>query len=367
MRREKKVAPCDIYFSEVSALQKWKRLVLALGIVAAAGVLLLHPKTTAAAVAQGLQICARSVLPALFPFFIVTDLWIRLGFPQTLGRIAGPAVERVLHLPGSVASVLLLGILGGYPVGARSVAALKEQGAISKEDAEAALRICNNAGPAFLFGIAGNLIGGARQALLLWGIHLSAALLIGLLLRPPVPPRTGTASVSQPPEAFLPALTEAVTQGSQTALQVCGFVLFFSILIGFFPASSGNSVWGTAILGSLELAGGFSLLGQLTMPWETRFVVSAALLGWGGLCVHCQSLAAIYRAGLSGRSYLVGKLLHGLVSMALACLVAPRCDPVSGFSSPAPPLLVPAISVLLAWAIVLVLKTSSGKQRIRSV
>lgn len=348
-------------------MRMWKRIVLALGIGSAAGVLLLHPLATAEAVARGLQICACSILPALFPFFVVTDLWVRLGFAETLGRLADPIVERVLHLPGSVASALLLGVLGGYPVGVRTVTALKKQGAVSREDAEAALRICNNAGPAFLFGIVGNLIGGSGYALLLWGIHLAAALLIGLLLRPPVKPQAGRRPDSQTPEAFLPALTSAVTQGSQTALQVCGFVLFFSILVGFFPASAGDSVWGTAILGSLELAGGFSLLKGLHLPWETRFILSAALLGWGGLCVHCQSLAAIYEAGLSGRSYLMGKLLHSLVSTALACLIAPRCAPVSGFSSPPSPLLVPAISMLLAWAIVLVLKTSSGKARSRSV
>lgn len=348
-------------------MQIWKRIVLALGIGSAAGALLLHPQATAAAVARGLQVCACSILPALFPFFIVTELWVRLGFAQTLGRVTGSIVERVLHLPGSTASALLLGVLGGYPVGVRTVAALKKQGIISKEEAEAALRICNNAGPAFLFGIVGNLIGGSGHALLLWGIHLAAALLIGLLLRPPVRPQGGSKLPSQPPEAFLPALTKAVTQGSQTALQVCGFVLFFSILVSFFPESARDSVWGTAILGSLELAGGFSLLGGLHLPWETRFIMSAALLGWGGLCVHCQSLAAIYEAGLSGRSYLVGKLLHSLVSTALACLIAPRCAPVSGFSSAPSPFLVPAISMLLAWAIVLVLKTSSGKARIRSV
>ena len=46
------------------------------------------------------------------------------------------------------------------------------------------------------------------------------------------------------------------------------------------------------------------------------------MLGWAGLSVHCQVLSFLNEAGLSARTYLLGKLLHGLLSACLAGIFA---------------------------------------------
>ena len=59
----------------------------------------------------------------------------------------------------------LLGVTGGYPLGADAVARLRRSGALTREQAERALAFCNNSGPAFLVGAAG--VGGALFARLM--------------------------------------------------------------------------------------------------------------------------------------------------------------------------------------------------------
>ena len=71
-------------------------------------------------------------------------------------------------------------------------------------------------------------------------------------------------------------------------------------------------------MGIVELTGGILQL----PPTRAGFVMAAALLGWGGICVHCQTAAVLEKSGLSLRPYLTGKLLQAVFSAALAFLAA---------------------------------------------
>ena len=84
-------------------------------------------------------------------------------------------------MDGACVSAFLLGILGGYPLGAATIGQLRADGAISREEGERALAFCSNTGPAFLIGAAGTGVFHSRSAgLLLCGAHVLAAVLVGM-------------------------------------------------------------------------------------------------------------------------------------------------------------------------------------------
>ena len=61
-----------------------------------------------AAAAEALALCARSVIPALFPFLVVSSLLVSLGFGEWLSpRLRG--LMALYHLPGHGATAFLLG------------------------------------------------------------------------------------------------------------------------------------------------------------------------------------------------------------------------------------------------------------------
>ena len=47
-------------------------------------------------------------------------------------------------------------------------------------------------------------------------------------------------------------------------------------------------------------------------------LVAAALLGWGGVSVHCQTAAVLEDTGLSLKRYLLAKALQAVVSALFA-------------------------------------------------
>ena len=78
--------------------------------------------------------------------------------------------------------------------------------------------------------------------------------------------------------------------------------------------------------------------------------MAAFMLGWAGLCVHCQVLAFLGDSGLSMGTYVAGKLLHGglssLITVGLcrlfpleepaAAYLAQQTEAIAGWTSPAP-------------------------------
>ena len=180
-------------------------------LLGAAAALLLLPETAAAAAGTAVELCLSTLLPSLFPYFVLTELWVLLGAAGTLGRRAGRWMGPLFHLPGAAAPALLLGAIGGYPVGAQAVGRLYDQGALTRTEAEQTLLFCNNAGPAFVLGVVGGgLFGSPGLGAALLAIHLGSALLLGMLLRPEGRPRNSQARSDAPPVPFQTALPLAV-------------------------------------------------------------------------------------------------------------------------------------------------------------
>ena len=270
------------------------------------------------AVGAALALCARSVIPALFPFMVVSSMLVALGLGELLSAPLG-GLMALYGIGGAGASALVLGLIGGYPMGGRTAAELYRDGLISQDETERLLSFCNNANPAFLINVLGTGIFGSFQAgLWLWLIHIASALTAGLLVGRP---RRGSAlhSARTPAAAFRAAgissvFVSAVQTALRSILNVCAFVVVFCVLSLPFRTMGGTV--GALASGLLEL---FSTLPLLT-PNRTGFVLAAGLSGWGGVSVLCQTAALTADTGLSLRRCALGKAVQGLLSALLAFL-----------------------------------------------
>ena len=108
------------------------KLLLSLALFAA---FLLCPTACADGVREGLSLAAVQALPALFPFFVVSGLLVRCDTARLSPLLAKP-LARLYGLPPEAAPALVLGLIGGYPVGAATACALLSEGVLSREAAE---------------------------------------------------------------------------------------------------------------------------------------------------------------------------------------------------------------------------------------
>ena len=289
----------------VKPKQLWKAL-LASGAML---ILILDSQTAVEGAKTGIDLCIRTVIPSLFPFFIISSILTSslsgqsLFFLKPLGRLYG--------IPAGAESLLLIGFLGGYPVGAQAVSSAYNSGSLTKSQAERMLAFCNNAGPAFLFGVVSQFFPSAVIPWVLWMIHLAGALMVAILI-PHEPAQAATL-----PPAKEPSLTQAMQQSLRTMAAVCGWVILFRVLIGFFYRWF---LWilpvelQVLIIGCLELSNGcMELAGVADLP--TRFLLCSGMLAFGGLCVTMQTLSVV--KGLSVKHYLLGKLMQTIAAVSI--------------------------------------------------
>ena len=278
--------------------------------------LLVCSAAAAEAVRQGLLLCARSVVPALFPYFVVSGLFTSLGFAESAGHRLAPVTERLLGVGGAGASAFFLGLLGGYPVGGRTVGQLYRTGRIEKDEAEHLLSFCNNAGPSFILGVVGlGCFQSLRVGGILYTIHALSAGLVGMLLRGSCHSRRGEFHPQPPPEKILPAFIRSVQESAAAMLRVCGFVVFALVAQTLLTDLTGLTH--PAFLGFIELTVGVTRLGS----GKRDFVWAAAMLGWGGLSVHGQTAAVLSGTELKMGRYFLGKALQAVLSAALAYVI----------------------------------------------
>lgn len=276
------------------------------------GLLILDARTALEGAREGIALCLKTVVPSLFPFFVVSILLTgtlagkKLPGFSVLGRLCG--------IPAGAESLLLVGFLGGYPVGAQSISQACQAGQLRVRDGKRMLGFCNNAGPAFLFGMAGALFRSPVVPWVLWAIHIVSALLTAMLL-----PGKSSASASIRPGPGI-SLPEAMTGAIRAMAGVCGWVILFRVLIAILQRWC---LWllpqtGQVLLtGFLELSNGCCDLSKL--PGQgLRFILCACFLGFGGLCVAMQTVSVTRSLGTG--AYFPGKGLQCLFSFLLASI-----------------------------------------------
>ena len=298
---------------------RW-RLPVCLGLCVLLLWLLADAAGVRSSVEEALSLCTRSVVPALFPFLVVTSMLLSLGFGELAAPWLAGLMEPLFRVPGAGSAALVLGLVGGYPIGAATAGRLYREGLVDRQEGERLLAFCNNSNPVFLISVLGvGVFGSVRTGIWLWLIHVLSALLTGLAFRGGTPP--GRRRIPTDPPAFravsLPgAVVEAVRSSLQGMLSVCAFVIFFYVLAHPLAGLGGRS--GAVLVGLLEL---FSLTPLLT-PDIFGFILASGMAGWGGLSVLCQTAAVLEGSGLNASVCLRGKAVQGILSAGLAALLA---------------------------------------------
>ncbi len=272
---------------------------------------------------RGLLLCAKTVIPSLFPFMILSEIAVSGGLFRSLPHRLSAPLRRLFGLSDTACCAVLLGMLCGFPVGAKCARLFYEQGAIGKEEASRVLTFSNVPSSAFLISAVGvSLWGNRRFGIALYATVLAVALLTGILVNLLRKKDAEESSASHieicvtPPLTGAKLFTESVRSATGSMLLVCAYVVFFSALTGTLNvilAAFDLPTGVTAILFCLfELSGGVSQASSLADPVFAAMLCAFAA-GWSGLSVHCQVLSVCDGTGFSFRHYFLAKLFQGIL------------------------------------------------------
>ena len=276
--------------------------------------LIMKTESVTQSVIDGLMLCYTAVIPALFPFFVISGIMVNTGMIAALGNVFSPVAKILFRTSGKGAVVFLIGILCGYPTGAKVIADMYREKSLTKKEAERMLAFCNNSGPLFVIGTVGCLMLSDRKTgIVLYIIHVLSAVLCGVLLGVFSKEKT----IQNEDEIIIVNFGEAVAKSVERAvlsiLNVCGYVVFFACVTSLLNEYMHQPI----LLSLVEVTKGAKSITETKFSPEVILVLLSGAIGFGGVCVVLQVQSVAVSAGLSVKAYLLGKIFQMCISMTM--------------------------------------------------
>lgn len=335
------------------------------------------PEAVTDAVSRALYVCALRVIPAVFPFTVISSFFIKTGGADRIDTLLSRPFYAVFGASRG-ASALFCALFFGFPLGAMCIGALYSSGRIDRREASRLLTFCACASPTYpVFAVGKGMFGSVGAGVMIWGVTAAVSVLIGTLLnvlfplRRPYAPPSGDA----PPSVSLPdAVTASVSDASRVILNVCGSVTFFSLLgrvsselilgvtdspyVPLFVSSVFEFASGCAASAEAYSAGVIGLPDALAL--------SAFAIGFSGLSVICQNASVLPSDRINLLPHVLSKVITGIVSGAAVFFISTRIDTGVNVSvsfpaeSISPVSLAPSAVILLIFALFLIKKQKSA-------
>ena len=305
--------------------------------------LIIFSSTNLSSAKNGLILWANSIVPSLFPFFVATELLTHTNLIYNMGKLLNKFMKPFFNIRGEGSFALIMGIISGYPMGAKISANFRKNNICSKEECERLLSFTNNSGPLFIIGTVGiTMFGNSTIGFLLLFTHLLASLTVGFLFRfwkYKAKEKTNlqkyeSNKINEITLSNLGGIIEnSITNSINTILLIGGFVVLFSVILNIIKTSNllnilcnfinpifnllniPTSFSSGFISGIIELTNGLNII--CTLPEKKisiNIILASFLLGLGGISVLLQVWSVISKTDLSIKPYIIGKILHACFS-----------------------------------------------------
>ncbi|HBC98115.1 MAG TPA: sporulation integral membrane protein YlbJ [Clostridium sp.] len=310
-----------------------------------------YPQEVLKSASAGLSLWANYLLPALFPFFVVSDLLMKQGFVHVLGVLLEPLMRPLFRLPGKASFVLAMTHTSGIPIGAILTCKMRKEGAITRIEGERLLAFTCNPSPGFMFGaLASGMLSNPALGIIIAGSIYLSNFIVGLLFRfygqDPNPGFKHDFSFrrawrelrlvqkeNKKPTGKM--LADAVHESVSTILLVGGFIVFFSVITHLMSILRINAYLAQGVTlisgGLLSTLGANALVqGLIESTIGCKATISAFsslnsqvgmltfILGWGGISVLAQVASFTASTDLRLLPFVLGRVLHSFLALIIS-------------------------------------------------
>lgn len=300
--------------------RKTKRLTFLIagtGVCLFAAGLFTQPEAAAKGISDGLLLCVNVIIPSLFPFIALAAFLNKSGLADNIGKVLSPTTRILFRLPGVTACTVLMGLIGGYPVGGKMIAALYEEEKITARQAHRLFCFCVNPGHFCNQRCRHSGIGEQKTRV--------SPVCVTCTLQPADRnylrccrqkiPLLPTHTVRREKRGLIDAYVNSVADAAASIYGVCAWVVLFSCIIALLTPLHLIG-WAQAFIACvLECSCGCAMLPDQSLP------LLAAVLGWGGISVQCQLLPYVLKTNMKPLHFILGRLLHALTAYGMAQLL----------------------------------------------
>lgn len=338
---------------------KLKTLFLASTVTIMAISIISFPQESVDASIRGLNMWWEIVFPSLLPFFIISEMLIGFGVVRFIGVLLEPFMRPIFRVPGVGGFVWAMGLASGFPAGAKLTARLRQEGQLTRAEAERLVTFTNSSNPLFIFGaVSVGFFYNPKLGVILALSHYLGNICVGILMRfygkkekAPEAKKTKQSMLrlafSQLHQTRLKdkrpigkLLGDAVMSSVQTLLMIGGFIILFSVvnkilyhlqMTGYlsklleliFPLFAlPDSLSIPFISGIFEITQGSQLTSQVQdATLLQQAIITSFILAFSGLSVQAQVASILAQTDIRFQPFFIARIFHGIFASLFTYLL----------------------------------------------
>lgn len=271
-----------------------------------------------------LNIWITSLLPALFPFFIVSDILINYDVIKYFPKVIRNSIKYLFNVSDNGLVIILLSMLSGFPSNARNIKNMYLDKKITKEEGEHLLYFTHFSNPMFILGTIPLILNSNKISKYILISHYLANIILGICLRKYNRVNdSNTSNYKEDKHNFGLVLTTSIRKSLDSVLSILGtltiFLIISTLLINFFNLDNTSSL---LIKSILELTSGLKELGSYNLLDKYLLIISSCILSFGGLSVHMQVINELVDTDISYKNYFIGRILQVVLSLGISYLIS---------------------------------------------
>lgn len=282
--------------------------------------LLCYPQAASDGFRHGLDICLNMLLPSIFPFLFLSSMVINLRLFDSIGKKMKLIMNFIFKLPGEALPIILVSLIGGYPVGAFLIKSAFEKGIITSMQGRRMLLFCVNPGIAFTMSVIGvNLYSSVKIGLTVFAASILSSLTLGVLSRffeegNDVRKKSASDSVIQ----HVSVITlDTMNTCIRSTVNICAWITVFSCLSSLLDVINMEAGFSEFIKMICEVTNGVMIARS-----NYSIAVLLAILGFGGFCIHLQILPVLISLKLNYKYFLCSRIICGALNCILSLFIS---------------------------------------------
>ena len=270
---------------------------------------------------NALLIFREKLFPSIFPFFVLSFLFINMGYPLILNKYFKNITRKIFHLSENTTFILLMSIISGFPSGAKYIVKDYSNNYITKEEGNQLLLFTHFANPLFVLGTCGILLNSKRLAYKILICQLLANIILGILVRPKNITINKKKEVAFSTPSLISILPDAINEAMEVLIFMLGSITIFQFFTNCFLLFTNESVlFKTIFTGIMDLTSGINLVPTLSISIELKALLMLIFITFGSLSVHLQVINAIKNTNLSYTNFFIGRILESIIAIIIFLL-----------------------------------------------
>lgn len=270
-----------------------------------------------------LDIWITSVLPALFPFFVISDILISYDVIRYIPKVIKNLFKKLFNVSDNGLVVIILSMLSGFPSNARNIKNMYNSNKISKKEGEHLLYFTHFSNPMFILGTLVSIFLKKKElGLIIFISHYLPNIIIGILLRKLNTSKLDTNYNNDINNNFGLVLTKSIRKSLDSVFNILGtltvFLIISSLLINVFNFNNGISL---LIKSILELTSGLKELSNFNLSNSYLVIASSCILSFGGLSVHMQVINELSDTDISYSNFFIGRIIQVILSLVVSYIL----------------------------------------------